>query len=330
VVDREQPAALVKWFATRSTPATRTWGGYAERVDKYLRWRNPYAAQDDPLTTPHGREWAARHYRGWPRAVAKAKPGHGAHAHFQLSVLNARPALTRRPACAPCPSPGLTEGGSHHGNQDRSFVLTALRTLHLARPPRARRPRQSAGTVPAPPTRRPPLPAGGRIMLSRLVAWWSNWWPLISAVTAWTVLACGLARYFGDGVVFVAVVAVYALTFVVTGVLEVFRYRRRHTGMVRVRILHNLATGGFGLDTHASGHTVTEVFRTFMPAAEPDEVCERVFELLNVDHDPDFTDPVDPRAVHYRDLGNRSLSFPGESACCRTSCCSSRAPVWVG
>lgn len=40
---------------------------------------------------------------------------------------------------------------------------------------------------------------------------------------------------------------------------------------------------------------------------DPFEVCEELFELLNVGHDRDFGMP-DPRAVAYREKGYRSLS----------------------
>jgi hypothetical protein len=83
---------------------------------------------------------------------------------------------------------------------------------------------------------------------------------------------------------------------------------------VQVRVFHNVAleigTGrhlGFGGCQRA--HPVVEVFRGQVPAEVPDvEICEEIFDLLNVGHGPTWHNPPDPRAVAYRAQGNRSLS----------------------
>ena len=56
-------------------------------------------------------------------------------------------------------------------------------------------------------------------------------------------------------------------------------------------------------------HRVVPVFRAELPelGATDRTVCEQVFVLLNVGHDPEFTSPPDPLALEYREHANRSL-----------------------
>lgn len=66
-------ARFAAWLDSRRlAPATKR--GYAERVDKYLRWLSQYEAQADPVTQGCGRDWAVRDYRRYLLTVAKATP----------------------------------------------------------------------------------------------------------------------------------------------------------------------------------------------------------------------------------------------------------------
>lgn len=61
-------------------------------------------------------------------------------------------------------------------------------------------------------------------------------------------------------------------------------------------------------DVKMPAHTVTEVYRYSSSEFSDVEVLEAAFHLFNVGDDPAFVDRPDPRAVEYRDRGNRSLS----------------------
>jgi hypothetical protein len=56
-------------------------------------------------------------------------------------------------------------------------------------------------------------------------------------------------------------------------------------------------------------HRVVPVFHAELPehGATDRALCERIFVLLNVGHDPEFTSPPDPLAVEYRQHANRGL-----------------------
>ncbi len=76
------------------------------------------------------------------------------------------------------------------------------------------------------------------------------------------------------------------------------------TPTVHVQAFHNLDAWIFGYEP---GHRIRPAFVAQMPAADPHEVCEAVFVLLNVGHCPPAGAP-DPRAEHYRRQGQRSLN----------------------
>lgn len=76
------------------------------------------------------------------------------------------------------------------------------------------------------------------------------------------------------------------------------------TRTVHVQAFHNLDAWIFGYEP---GHRVRPAFAAQMPAADPHDVCEAVFVLLNVFDRPPAGAP-DPRAVDYRRAGHRSLS----------------------
>ncbi|MCP2341144.1 hypothetical protein [Actinomadura rupiterrae] len=80
---------------------------------------------------------------------------------------------------------------------------------------------------------------------------------------------------------------------------------------VTVRVFHNTATDAdghaLGFDGYRPEHPVVEVWQLPVPTAPPLDICERVYQLLNIGDDPDFGDP-DLRAVGYRRRRNRSLS----------------------
>lgn len=73
---------------------------------------------------------------------------------------------------------------------------------------------------------------------------------------------------------------------------------------VRVRAFHNIDAGFLA---YKPSDRVTLVFAAAEPAAAPEAICEALFELLNIGDDPALGTP-DPRAVAYRERGNRSLS----------------------
>jgi hypothetical protein len=76
------------------------------------------------------------------------------------------------------------------------------------------------------------------------------------------------------------------------------------TATVYVQAFHNLDAWIFGYEP---GHRMRPAFAAQMPAADPHEVCEAVFVLLNVGDCPPAGAP-DPRAVDFRRDGHRSLS----------------------
>ena len=55
------------------------------------------------------------------------------------------------------------------------------------------------------------------------------------------------------------------------------------------------------------GQRIVPVFETYEPDADHDQLCSRMYELLNIGDDPSFGQP-DPRAIEYRARRNRSLS----------------------
>lgn len=78
------------------------------------------------------------------------------------------------------------------------------------------------------------------------------------------------------------------------------------TEAVHVQAFHNHEAFAF-LFGYEPDHQVSPVFAAEMPAADPHEVCEAVFILLNVGDQPPAGAP-DPRAVDYRRRGHRALS----------------------
>ena len=60
-------------------------------------------------------------------------------------------------------------------------------------------------------------------------------------------------------------------------------------------------------DTELPAHTVTEVF-SYTALPDDQHPLQFAYDLCNIGDDPSFFDPPDPRAVEYRDRGNRSLS----------------------
>jgi hypothetical protein len=79
--------------------------------------------------------------------------------------------------------------------------------------------------------------------------------------------------------------------------------------VLTVHVFHNLgAFSGIRPSSYLPGDHVVEVFQTTASSGTPMQVCEDMFELLNVGDDPDFGTP-DPRAVAYRARRNRSLSI---------------------
>lgn len=85
-------------------------------------------------------------------------------------------------------------------------------------------------------------------------------------------------------------------------------------GLVMVRAFHNLTAAEQDRYPceYMPGDRAVQVFATpAPPGAEHLAICEALWRLLNIGDDPDFGTP-DPRAVAYRQRGNRSLSFPGK------------------
>ena len=87
---------------------------------------------------------------------------------------------------------------------------------------------------------------------------------------------------------------------------------------MKVTVYHNVALDGAGrhlgiLDGYQAEHPVTPVFATDLPDADDITACDQLYRLLNVGEDPSLGDP-DPRAVAYRQRGNRSMSI-GDLVC---------------
>jgi hypothetical protein len=75
--------------------------------------------------------------------------------------------------------------------------------------------------------------------------------------------------------------------------------------VIEVCASHNLDSR---FDPYQPDHRVVLVYRGHVPAGTADiDACELVFELLNIGHDADYSEP-NPDAVAYRARGNRSLS----------------------
>lgn len=72
---------------------------------------------------------------------------------------------------------------------------------------------------------------------------------------------------------------------------------------VHIRAFHNIDAGFLA---YKPSDRVTLVFAADEPAAAPEAICEALFELLNIGDDPAFGTP-DPRAVAYRERGNRTV-----------------------
>ncbi len=75
-------------------------------------------------------------------------------------------------------------------------------------------------------------------------------------------------------------------------------------GKVYIRAYHNIEFSFLG---YQKVHRITPVFETYESDADRDQLCARMFELLNVGDDPTYGQP-DRRAVEYRMRRNRSLS----------------------
>jgi hypothetical protein len=102
---------------------------------------------------------------------------------------------------------------------------------------------------------------------------------------------------------------------------------------ITVTIWHNVAFDGQGrhtamLDGYQPGDPVVRVFAyQASPGRPAEEIADEAFDTFN-DHprDPDGAD----LACAYYGRRLRSLSFPGNSPCCPTSCCGHRGAVWLG
>lgn len=104
--------------------------------------------------------------------------------------------------------------------------------------------------------------------------------------------------------------------------------------MITITIWHNVAHDGEGrhsamLDGYQPGDPMVRVF-TYQadPAGRsPEEIADEAFDTFN-DHprDPDGAD----LACAYYGRRLRSLPFPGNSPCCRRSCCLHRHAVGSG
>jgi hypothetical protein len=102
--------------------------------------------------------------------------------------------------------------------------------------------------------------------------------------------------------------------------------------MITVTIWHNVAReAGEGrhlamLDGYRDGDPVVRVFTYHAdPAGGPEEVAEDAFGIFN-GHPRRASDADLARAYYQRQL--RSLPFPGNSSCCKRSCCLHRRAVW--
>lgn len=84
-------------------------------------------------------------------------------------------------------------------------------------------------------------------------------------------------------------------------------------GALHLNALHNIGTAeGIHMWRYEPGHPMTVVFTAVIdPSDLADEVlCEQVFALLNVGHDPadvGLSDGPDQRALDYRERGNRAI-----------------------
>ncbi len=145
----DERAAFAVWLAGRRL-AAETKPGYAERVDKYLRWLAGYAPQADPLSTAEGRDWAVRDHRAYLLTVAKAPPGTVATTMTAIAVFYdslglagvkaGRPELPKRAprALAPAEQRRMLRAAETCGSvRDRALVellyATAIRVGELAK-----------------------------------------------------------------------------------------------------------------------------------------------------------------------------------------------------
>jgi hypothetical protein len=82
-------------------------------------------------------------------------------------------------------------------------------------------------------------------------------------------------------------------------------------GAVRLDALHNLSMAeGTPVWRYEPGHPMAVVFTNTVDPGDLDDMtlCEQVFMLLDIGHDPDDVDlpeEPDPRALAYRERGNR-------------------------
>jgi len=89
-------------------------------------------------------------------------------------------------------------------------------------------------------------------------------------------------------------------------------------GAVRLDALHNLSMAeGNPIWRYALGHPMVVVFTTTVDPGELADttLCEQVFMLLDIGHDPadvDRPEEPDPRALAYRDRGCRG-PMPGDA-----------------
>jgi len=91
----------------------------------------------------------------------------------------------------------------------------------------------------------------------------------------------------------------------------------RDAELVEVRVFHNLTAAEQGRYPceYMPGDRAVQVFATPAPrTAGHLAVCEAIWRLLNVGDDPAFTVTPDPRAVAYRNRGNRAMST-GDLVC---------------
>ncbi|WP_067484216.1 hypothetical protein [Actinomadura hibisca] len=83
------------------------------------------------------------------------------------------------------------------------------------------------------------------------------------------------------------------------------------SAQIPVHVFHNLTYPSSRpyFSGYLSGDPAVHVFTTTAPRGSDHlEVCKDMYRLLNVGDDPEFGTP-DPRAIHYRDQGHRSLSL---------------------
>lgn len=86
---------------------------------------------------------------------------------------------------------------------------------------------------------------------------------------------------------------------------------------VTVRAYLNNASDARGIPLgmlfgYEPGHEVALAFEATLPASDDLRICELIFDLLNIGHDPDFSTTdfrtPDARALAYRADGHRSLA----------------------